>query len=101
MCNNRRMRNGTLALALGLAAFGAAHAQSGAELEKARGCGACHAPTATKIGPSYAEIANRHRNDAAAADRLATLLKEGKRHPRVAASDTELRALVAYVLSAR
>lgn len=100
MCNNRRMRN-FLALTLGLSLIGAAHAQSGADLEKARGCGACHAPVGTKIGPSYAEIASRHRNDAAAADRLATMLKEGKRHPRVAASDAELRALVAYVLSAR
>ena len=101
MCNNRRMRNGILALAIVLTVLPAAHAQSGAELEKARGCGACHAPAATKIGPSYADIANRYRSDTAAAERLATLLKEGKRHPRVTASDTELRALVAYVLSAR
>ena len=95
------MRNSRLVFAVGLMVLGAAHAQSGAELEKAKGCGACHAPSATRIGPSYAEIASRHRDDPAAVDRLATVLKEGKRHPRVAGADAELRALAAHVLSAR
>ena len=76
-------------------------AQSGAELQKAKGCPACHASDTKKIGPAYSEIAARYRGDAGAPDRLVTLLKEGKRHPRVAGSDDELRALIGYVLNTR
>lgn len=76
-------------------------AQPGAELEKAKGCPACHAPDTKKIGPAYAEIAARYRGDGAATERLVTVLKEGKRHPRAAGSDAELRALVGYILSVR
>ena len=94
-----RLRAVTLLAAL--AACGVVSGQSGADLEKVKGCPACHAATATKIGPSYAEIASRHANNPATLERLATLLKEGKRHPRVAASDAELRAIVNFVLSTR
>ena len=76
-------------------------AQSGADLEKAKGCPACHAPDSRKIGPAYAEIAARYRTDAAASERLVAMLKDGRRHPRAAGSDAELRTLVAYILSAR
>lgn len=63
------------------------------------GCPACHAATAKKIGPAYAEIALRYRGNGAAAERLVELLKEGRRHPRAAGSDVELRAIVDYILS--
>jgi cytochrome c len=76
-------------------------AQSGAELEKAKGCPACHAPDTKKIGPAYAEIATKYRGDGAAAERLVTILKDGRRHPRAAGTDAELRSLVGYILSAR
>ena len=88
-----------LALFTGLLAAGNALAQSGAELEKAKGCPACHAPDTKKIGPAYAEIAKKYRGNGPAAERLVTVLKEGRRHPRVAGTDTELRSLVGYVLS--
>jgi cytochrome c551/c552 len=91
----------TLAALASLVMATHALAQSGAEIEKAKGCPACHAPTTKKIGPAYAEIAARYRGDAAAAERLVTVLKEGKRHPRIAGSDAELRALVGYILSVR
>lgn len=84
-------------LAASLAA-GPALAQSGADLEKAKGCPACHGPDTRKIGPAWREIAARYRGDAAAPDRLVTMLKDGKRHPRAVGSDTELRALIGYVL---
>jgi cytochrome c len=90
-----------LAALVGVLAATHAFAQSGAELEKAKGCPACHAPATKKIGPSYAEIAARYRGDGAAGERLVTVLKEGKRHPRATGSDAELRALVGYILSLR
>lgn len=78
-----------------------AFSQSGAELERAKGCPACHASATQKIGPAYAEIASRYRGDAAAAERLVAMLKDGRRHPRASATDAELRSLVSYVLSVR
>ena len=77
---------------------GSVLAQPGADLEKAKGCPACHAPDTRRIGPAWREIAARHRGDAAAPERLVTMLKDGKRHPRAAGSDAELRALIGYVL---
>ena len=74
-------------------------AQSGAELEKAKGCPACHAAASKKIGPAYAEIAARYRGDGAAAERLVAMLKDGRRHPRASATDAELRSLVTTILS--
>jgi cytochrome c len=91
----------TMAVLAGVALAMPALAQSGAELEKAKGCTACHAVDTKKIGPAYAEIAARYRGDAAAAEHLVTVLKEGKRHPRAAGTDAELRSIVGYVLSAR
>ena len=90
-----------VALLVCMAATRSASAQSGRELEAARGCPACHAATQTKIGPSYKEIASRHRNDPATVDKLTAMLREGKVHPRASATDAELRAIVTFVLSAR
>lgn len=76
-------------------------AQTGADLEKAKGCAACHATATKKIGPAYAEIAARYRGDAAAGERLLAMLKDGRRHPRASATDAELRAVLTYILSSR
>ena len=76
-------------------------AQSVAELEKAKGCPACHAAAAKKIGPAYADVAARYSGDGAAAERLVAMLKEGRRHPRASATDAELRALVTMILSVK
>lgn len=91
----------TLAAVLALLVAQSAAAQSGADLEKAKGCPTCHLPDGKKIGPSYAEIAAKYRGDPAAADKIVTLLKEGKRHPRATASDAELRAIAGYVIGGR
>jgi cytochrome c len=78
---------------------GAAAAQSGAELAKSKGCTTCHDATAKKVGPSWADIAAKHKGDKAAADSITMKLKEGKGHPKVAASDAELKSLVGFALT--
>ena len=79
----------------GAIAAGAVLAQSGADVVKAKGCLGCHAVDQKKIGPSFKDIAAK-KGDAGA---LAAKLKEGKGHPKVAASDAEIKAAVEYVLS--
>jgi cytochrome c len=83
-----------LAAAAALAA-GAALAQSGPEVLKAKGCNNCHEADKKKVGPSYKEIAAKNKDAAP----MVAKLKEGKGHPKVSASDAELNAAVTHILS--
>ena len=66
---------------------------SGADVAKAKGCMNCHAVDQKKVGPSFKDIAAKKGDQAAQVAKL----KEGKGHPKVAASDAELKAAVEYV----
>ena len=70
-------------------------AQSGAEVVKTKGCLNCHAVDQKKVGPSFKDIAAK-KGDVGA---MAAKLKDGKGHPKVAASDAEIKAAVDYVMS--
>ncbi len=83
----------------GAVAAGVVLAQSGADVVKAKGCLNCHDVSEKKVGPSYKELAAKYKGDAKAGGMLAAKLKEGKAHPKVAASDAEIKAAVDYVLS--
>ena len=85
----------------GLLAAGAVHAQSGAEVVKAKGCLGCHEVDKKKVGPAYKEVAAKYKGDKAAQSTLMAKLKEGKGHPKIAASDAELKAAVEYVLATK
>ena len=85
-------------VAIGCAlAAGSVFAQSGADVVKAKGCLNCHAIDTKKVGPSFKDIAAKKPDAAAAVAKL----KEGKGHPKVTASDAELKAAVGYVLSTK
>jgi cytochrome c len=84
---------GIHAVASALAA-GAALAQDAA---KAKGCMNCHAVDAKKAGPSFKEIAAKHKDPAP----LVAKLKDGKGHMKIAASDADLNAAVKEMLSAK
>jgi len=90
----------TLAVAGALAAGGAL-AQSGAEVAKAKGCLGCHDMQVKKVGPAYKDVAAKYKGDKKAAGMLADKIKEGKGHPKIAASDAELKAVLDYVLSTK
>jgi len=83
----------------GVLAAGLGHAQSGADVLKAKGCMNCHELDKKKVGPAYKDVAAKYKSDKGAADSLVAKLKAGKDHPKIAASDAELKAAVAYVLS--
>jgi cytochrome c len=85
--------------AAGAIAAGIALAQSGADVVKTKGCLTCHAVDQKKVGPSFRDIAAKHKGDSAAAGSLTNKLKEGKGHPKMPASDAELKAAVEYMLS--
>ena len=88
-------------VAAGTMAAGAVQAQSGADLLKAKGCLGCHYAEKKKVGPALKDIAAKHKGSKYAEAMLVGKLKEGKGHPKVAASDDELKAVVKHVLDAK
>lgn len=87
-----------LAVAAG-AASGVVLAQSGQEVLKAKGCLNCHDVDKKKVGPSFKDIAAKHKGDKAKAPELVAKIKEGKGHPKSAASEAELKAAVEQMLA--
>jgi cytochrome c len=79
----------------GVIVAGAVLAQSGADVVKSKGCVNCHDVDKKKVGPSFKDIAAKGGDQAAQVSKL----KEGKGHPKTAASDAELKAAVAYINS--
>jgi cytochrome c len=85
-----------IAAAAGLA-IGTAFAQSGADVLKSKGCNNCHEADKKKVGPSYKDIAAKKKSEA----ELVAKLKEGKGHPKVNASEAEIKAAVQHVLATK
>ena len=78
---------------------GGVNAQSGADVVKAKGCLNCHEIAKKKVGPAYKDVAAKYKGDASAEGKLVAKIKDGKGHPKVAASEAELKAAVGYVLA--
>ncbi len=87
--------------AAGALAAGAGFAQSGADVLKAKGCMNCHENDKKKVGPAYKDVAAKYKGNKGAEGELIAKIKEGKGHPKVAASDAELKAAVGAVLSTK
>ena len=87
--------------AAGALATGVGFAQSGADVLKAKGCLNCHDNDKKKIGPAYKDVAAKYKDDKGAEAALIAKLKEGKGHPKIAASDAELKAAIGTVLSTK
>ena len=66
-------------------------------------CSKCHTATTTKKAPSWASIAEKYKGKADAEAKLVNVLKTGgpDDHNKVAASDADLKAIVAIVLSSK
>lgn len=85
----------------GILMAGLGHAQSGADVLKAKGCLNCHEMDKKKVGPAFKDVAAKYKDDKAAEAMLVGKLKEGKTHPKIGASDAELKAAVGHVLSSK
>lgn len=90
-----------LLAAAGVLMVGVTYAESGADVVKAKGCLGCHDVDKKKVGPSFKDIAAKHKGDKGAEAKLVEKLKEGKGHAKVSASDAELKAAVGHVLSTK
>jgi cytochrome c len=91
-----------LAAALALTAA-SAMAGVGEDLIASNKCNKCHTATTTKKGPSFASLAEKYKGDASASAKFVDMLKTGGKedHAKVAASDADLKAIAATVLSSK
>jgi cytochrome c len=89
-----------LAVAGALAA-GAAWAQAGTDVLKAKGCLNCHDMDKKKVGPSFKDVAAKYKGKQGAEGELVAKLKEGKGHPKSQATETDLKAAVRQGLAAK
>ncbi len=86
----------------------APQARASEAISKKAGCAACHAASKPGLGPSYADIAKRYKDDAAAAGRLAVNVRKGSKGtwgktamPPTGPdrlSDADLKAVIAWIL---
>jgi cytochrome c len=86
-----------------VALAGPAAASTAEDLIASNKCSKCHTATTTKKGPSWASIAEKYKGKPDAEAKLVNMLKTGgpDDHNKVAASDADLKAIIAIVLSSK
>jgi cytochrome c len=70
----------------------------GADVLKAKGCTNCHDPEKKKVGPSFKDIAAKNAGKSA---ELTAKIKDAKGHPKVNASEAEIKAGVDAILATK
>ncbi|MGE5095026.1 MAG: c-type cytochrome [Betaproteobacteria bacterium] len=83
--------------ACGMFAVTGAVAQQ-ADVLKAKGCLGCHDMEKKKAGPAFKEVAAKNQGKA---DQLVAKIKDAKGHPKVNASEADIKAAVDQVLAAK
>ncbi len=81
----------------GLVLAGPASASS--ELAKKSGCLNCHAVDTKKVGPAYKDVAAKYKGKDGSDATLVAKIMAGKEHPKVKASEDDVKALVKWVLA--
>lgn len=79
------------------------------QLSRARGCMGCHGMVRKQVGPGFAQIAERYKDDAAASARLAHRIRAGSvgswgrviMPQQTQVSEAEARLLAEWVLAQR
>jgi cytochrome c len=75
-----------------------AGAQSGTEVLKTKGCLNCHDFDKKKVGPAFKDVAVKQKGKA---DELVAKVSGAKGHPKVAASEAEVKAAVEVILGTK
>jgi cytochrome c len=84
-------------LAIGVIAAGTANASEA--LAKSSGCLNCHALDAKKVGPAFKDIAAKYKGKDNTAMMLNEKLGAAKGHPKVKASEDEVKTLTKWILA--
>ncbi len=97
------MKRLTLSIVAVLAASGwilsqEARAESGTEVLKSKGCLNCHDAEKKKVGPAFRDIAVKEKGKA---DELVAKVTGAKKHPKVTATEAEVKAAVDVILTTK
>ncbi|MGE5524628.1 MAG: c-type cytochrome [Rhodospirillaceae bacterium] len=65
---------------------------------RSKGCLNCHAVDAKRVGPAFKDIAAKYNDNQHALEDLSAKLKSGKGHPKVSASDEDVKSALTWVL---
>ena len=96
-----------VATAAAMVLANSAFAGSAEDIIAAQKCNKCHTASTTKKGPSWASLAEKYKGNADAPAKLLNFIKTGGKtadgddHKKVEASDADLKAIVAIVLSSK
>lgn len=91
----------SLVILAAAAALAAGTANADMAQLKAKGCLGCHDVDKKKVGPGLKDIAAKYKGDKGAEAKIVAKMKSGKGHPKVNASDDELKKLVGDVLATK
>ncbi len=84
-------------MAAGVFAAGAANASEA--LAKSSGCLSCHAVDTKKVGPAMKDVAAKYKGKADAEATISAKLNTAKGHPKVKASEDDVKALTKWILA--
>ena len=84
-------------VAIGMTAAGTASAQEA--LAKSSGCLTCHDIATKKMGPACKDVAAKNKGKADAEAKLVAKVSGAKDHPKVTASEGDVKNVVKWVLS--
>jgi cytochrome c len=96
---NKSIKAAVIAAATaGLFAAAGSFAADGQEILKTKGCLNCHDMEKKKVGPAFKDVAAKNQGKG---DALAAKISGAKGHPKVNATEAEVKAAVDAVLSAK
>jgi cytochrome c len=107
MENLMKLSLSTLVILSAAAFAGTAVAGPAEDIIAKEKCSKCHTASTTKKGPSWASVAEKYKGKPEAPDKLLTFIKtggkttDGEDHKKVEASDADLKAIIAIVLSSK
>ena len=101
------LKKSAIAALVAAAVVAPAMTSANEELARNKNCLACHKVDVKLVGPAFQEIAAKYKGDAAAAENLATKVKEGgdgawgqiPMPPNPQVSDDEAKTLVEWIMS--
>lgn len=64
-------------------------------------CMGCHDMEKKKVGPAFKDAAAKNKGNAGAVDAIVAKMKDGKGHPKVAASDAEIKQMVLFMITGK
>ena len=73
-------------------------AAQGGDVLKDKGCLNCHDMAKKKVGPSFKDLAAKYQGKSGAVDEIAAKMQSGKGHPKVKATDDEVKAAIKQAL---